>query len=138
MKVLFLDIDGVCNCRTSFHNPVNGWVVIDPEMAFRVGKIEMYTDCKVVLSSSWRFTPEGREAVEKRIVKLFAHTSLVAEETRGEEIDKWLKDYPQVTRYAILDDNTDFRKDQPLFKTDWEIGITDKIMNEVIAYLNAD
>ena len=41
-----------------------------------------------------------------------------------------------MTRYAILDDGTDFRPGQPLFKTTWDTGLTDEIAAEVTGWLN--
>jgi hypothetical protein len=48
----------------------------------------------------------------------------------------WLDQHPDVTRYAILDDDSDFYADQPLFKTAWQTGITDEIAQQVTEYLN--
>jgi hypothetical protein len=49
----------------------------------------------------------------------------------------WLTDHPEVTRYAIVDDNSDFHAFQPLFQTLWQIGITDEIANQITDYLNS-
>lgn len=141
MKILFLDIDGVVNCSsTNFKTDL--WP-IDRYMAFLVGKIVMQTDCKVVLSSSWRVHPEGRETVEKHVVPVLDVTcrSWYDREndhhsTRGEEIQKWLDEHPEVTKYAILDDDSDMLPRQKHFRTSWGSGLTEKIAQEVIQYLN--
>lgn len=142
MKILFLDIDGVINCATT-NFKTDHWP-LDRYMAFMVGKIVLDTDCQVVLSSSWRVHPDGRKEVEKRVCKLLDTTpySWYDKETdhhslRGEEIKKWLDEHPEVTKYAILDDERNFLPGQPLFKTSWQTGLTEEIMKDVIKHLNS-
>lgn len=145
MKVLFLDIDGVVNCaKTNFKT--DHWP-LDRYMAFLVGKIVMETECKVVLSSSWRVHPEGTAEVEKRIVPIFDKTprSWYGKEndhhsSRGEEIQKWLDLHPEVERYAILDDDRDMLPAQlpNFFQTSFVgEGLTEEIANAVIRHLSA-
>jgi hypothetical protein len=141
MKILFLDIDGVVNCQTT-NFKTECWP-IDRYMAFLVGRIVLNTGCKVVLSSSWRIHPDGIETVEKHIVPILDRTSsswyIDSEKRsslRGEEVKKWLDEHPDVEKYAILDDDSDFLEGQPLFKTSWKTGLTDNIANKVIEHLN--
>jgi len=143
MKILFLDIDGVVNSKESFKK---GGMIrepyseLDPYMAFMVGKIQLYTDCKVVLSSSWRHSFEAVQVLEKRICKMFDKTPVIdGPHLRGDEIQEWLRNHPDVKRYAILDDDDDMLLEQlpNFFKTTWEHGLTEEIMNKVIAHLNA-
>jgi hypothetical protein len=135
MKVLFLDIDGVVNNATTTQRS-GLFVGIDPLLAFRVGKIQLDTGCEVVLSSAWRLFPDGRAEVEQRVVPIMDITpDLEGKTDRGCEVLAWLKDHPEVTHHAILDDNADFHKDQPLFKTMTHIGITDEIAAAVTDYL---
>lgn len=147
MKVLFLDIDGVVNCETTSQRH-RGFIGIDPYMAFLVGKIVMYTDCKVVLSSSWRCSEDGIEEVKAQVCELFDTTPILGRPhgagmeycERGREINVWLEEHPEVTRYAILDDENDMLPEQQenFFKTSWSTGITEEIMNDVITHLNKD
>lgn len=137
IKVLFLDIDGVVNAKntpTSVHTAL----AIDPQLAFLVGKIILATDCKLVLSSSWRHFQLGVETVHKKVHPVYDKTG-VRGETRGEEVKNWLDEHPEVSKYAILDDSTDFLPEQMdnFFQTDWEIGITPEIADEVIKHLGA-
>jgi hypothetical protein len=136
VKVLFLDIDGVLNSRSTTN--FKELYPIDPYMAFLVGKIQLDTDCKVVLSSSWRHHPDGVATVDKNIVKLYGSTPITTDPAhlRGDEIKLWLADHPEVIRYAILDDDSDFYPDQPLFKTTFDTGLTDEIAKQVTEYLN--
>jgi hypothetical protein len=135
MKVLFLDIDGVINCAST--NFKSEYWPLDRYMAFMVGKIVLDTDCQVVLSSSWRHHPEGMKEVEKRVCKLLDRTGNDPKGFRGNEIKEWLSNHSEVTKYAILDDDSDFLPDQPLFKTSWQTGLTEEIMKEVINHLNS-
>ncbi|GAB90173.1 HAD domain-containing protein [Gordonia rhizosphera] len=136
MKVLFLDIDGVVNSRRS--SVRSGRIVgIDPQLADRVGRIIAETGCKVVLSSTWRLWEENVAEVRAAVTpELYGMTPSIPFGRRGDEVQRWLADHPEVTRYAIVDDNDDFAPDQPLFRTSWEVGITDEVADAVIAYLN--
>lgn len=135
MKVLFLDIDGVVNSRhtTNFQQ----LYPLDQYMAFLVGKIQLDTGCEVVLSSSWRHHPEGVAAVEKGVVKILDITPHRGfKGFRGDEVNGWLAEHPEVTKHAILDDDSDFHKDQPLFKTTFQEGLSEEIAKRVTDYLN--
>lgn len=135
-KILFLDIDGVVNSQSTTN--FKDLYPLDPYMAFLVGRIQLNTDCQVVLSSSWRHHPDGVAVVEKRIVKLLDKTPhLGGEACRGDEVKAWLAEHPEVTRYAILDDDSDFYPDQPLFKTTFKDGLTEDIAKKVTQHLNA-
>lgn len=153
MKVLFLDIDGVVNKRENFDPAKNpGPFPLDAYCAFLVGRIQLQTGCKVVLSSSWRYHAEARQIVSKRVTELLDHTTTNFKwdgvkrfargrewphELRGDEVNQWLSEHPEVTKYAILDDEADFYDDQPLFKTTFDEGLTDEIAEAVIEHLNS-
>ncbi|MFW0796479.1 HAD domain-containing protein [Gordonia sp. CPCC 205515] len=136
MKALFLDIDGVVNSRRSSvrHGHLVG---IDPTLAGRVRRVIAETGCAVVLSSTWRLWEENVAEVRAGVTsELYGMTPSIPGSRRGTEVASWLADHPEVTRYAIVDDNADFARDQPLFQTSWEIGITDEVADALIAYLN--
>lgn len=136
MKILFLDIDGVVNCRTTKerHGPFIG---IDPKLANIIRRIISETNCKVVLSSTWRLNEDSRNEVRNKVCQFVDQTINSRYGQRGDEIIEWLNRNGIFTYndYAILDDNNDFYDWQPLFRTSFETGITDKIANEVIAHL---
>ena len=138
MKVLFLDIDGVCNCAFT-PTRFKGFVGIDPPMADRVKRIIKETGCDVVLSSTWRLDAPFRQQVRMKVCNFIDSTPDLSydltDKTRGQEIEWWLFRHPEVTRCAIVDDATDFYDDQPLFKTKWETGLTDDIATAIIDYL---
>ena len=138
MKVLFLDIDGVVNKQESFDRTKSpGPYPVDSYCAFLVGRIQIHTDCRVVLSSSWRHDQRGIDKVKESIVQVIDITPTLSG-IRGDEVKAWLDKHPEVDKYAILDDDSDFYPDQPLFKTTFKEGLTDEIAQKVIEYLNED
>lgn len=106
----------------------------------------MYTECEVVLSSSWRtFHDDGVEEISKQVAKISDVTppSWYDREndhhsTRGEEIQAWLDAHPDVTHYAILDDDTSMLPNQlpNYFQTTWQNGITEEIAEAVKNHLS--
>lgn len=133
--LLFLDIDGVLNSSSTTNFKNNLWPY-DPYMAFLVGKIQLDTDCDIVLSSSWRYHPDGQAEVRKLVTLLDVTPMLNG--SRGEEIQAWLDSHPEYDRYAILDDDTDMLPEQlpNFFQTTFETGLTDEIAKAVTAHLN--
>ena len=145
MKILFLDIDGVVNCVTTFQRH-RGAIGIDPEMAFRIGQIVIATGCEIVLSSTWRLFEPSREEVRKQVYPFIDVTPNMPKFggaemcERGYEIKDWLDRHPEVKKYAILDDNSDMLPEQfpNFFKTSWSTGITEDIKQQVIDHLNRE
>lgn len=142
-KVLFLDIDGVCNSLAfAAKNGMNLWNKVDPAACKLVQQIIAATGCKVVLSSTWRLYPDSLKVVRQEVCQIIdstpnlqgagQHYGITA---RGVEIKDWLDRHPDVERYAILDDNSDMLPGQPLFKTTFAVGLTPEITAEVIKYL---
>lgn len=149
MKVLFLDIDGVCNSRAYLYQlraknkKATLWYGIDPEAAKLVKRIMAETKCVVVLSSTWRLYEDGKAQVKREVCNFIDCTKDLQAGAkrgfvpRGEEIAEWLERHPAVTHYAILDDDSDFLPNQWLFKTSFTEGLTEEITEAVIAHLNA-
>ena len=149
MKVLFLDIDGVCNSRMFVKRMVRRdpkfrlWHQVDPEAVRLVRRIIDETKCKVVLSSTWRLYPEARAVVKRDVCHFIDCTKDMQAGSkrgivpRGEEVQEWLDRHPEVTQYAILDDDDDFLPHQWNFDTTFEHGLTEEIAEAVINHLNA-
>jgi hypothetical protein len=139
-KILFLDVDGVCNsAQFAYTTNARGVLGIDPYPAFLVGKIQLDTGCEVVLSSTWRLWKEGREDVRKQVVEFIDVTPELPSRIRGEEIEKWLKDNnAEDAVYAILDDDMDMLAYQApnFFLTTWRDGLTPEIAKAVTEHLN--
>lgn len=138
MKVLFLDIDGVVNCKNTTQRH-KGLIGIDPYLALLVGRIHLGVEnLKIVLSSSWRNFPDGKKEVERCVLPIFDVTPISDGILRGEEIKEWLSKHPEVEKYAILDDDNDMLTEQlpNFFQTTWEEGLTQEIVDKVINHLN--
>jgi hypothetical protein len=143
-KVLFLDIDGVCNSADLLRRLGRSiWNDTDPELVKHVKRIIAETKCDVVLSSTWRLYPESRATVKRDVCHFIDVTKDMqggekwGVVERGHEVKEWLDRHPEYKCYAILDDNSDFLPNQWLFQTTWEHGITEDIAQAVIDHLNA-
>jgi len=139
VKILFLDVDGVINNRETFKTePLDP---IDQTLVNRIKVIQLLTDCKIVLSSTWRLYPNSLAKVEEKLGKMFDVTPEATDpdkKERGDEIATWLRAHPGVEKYAILDDELDILLEQipNFFHTSFSFGITEDIMFKVISHLN--
>jgi hypothetical protein len=129
-KVLFLDIDGVLNSERTVEatggyphsfDPV-AQERFDPIAIKLIQRLLRLTKSVVVLSSSWRNMFTIEEVAEGLGVPILDRTPNFGK-VRGDEVQKWLSLYTEkynVTKYAIVDDNSDFHSFQaPYFvKTD--------------------
>jgi hypothetical protein len=128
MKVLFLDVDGVLNACRRVTKGTKGFELIDwvlPGPIAHVNRICRVTGAKIVISSTWRV---GKTVEELRL--MFGGVGVLGdvidktesgpciwhiqkgfdqcyEGHRGAEIAEWLSRHPEVTSYAILDDDGD-------------------------------
>jgi hypothetical protein len=136
MKVLFLDIDGVLNYE-AFWRRYRGAYGIDNELAARMRAIKKATKAKLVLSSAWRGSLENERYISRKVGKLFDRTPRLSSMVRGEEIKAWLVQHPEVTQYAIVDDDSDMLPDQipHFFQTSWKTGITDEVASAIERHL---
>lgn len=134
MRCLFLDIDGCLNSRDwfmqnhvarmeerekrgegaefakEFCHPLGH---LCPELIERLNRIVELTDCRIVISSAWRIGHTPREIGGYLTQKGFRHADKIigatgqnSEDARGGEIQEWLDEHPEVTKYVILDDDT--------------------------------
>jgi hypothetical protein len=112
---------------------------VDPKLVDMVHRIVRDTGCKIVLSSSWRLYKPDREFIQDTIAGIIDVTpDNRGLSDRGCEVIAWLKEHPEVTVHAILDDSSDFHKEQPLFLTKWDTGLTADITQKVIEHLNGN
>lgn len=126
MKVLFLDIDGVLNSfKTAKEHkgfPLNFTDLhlkrFDWDAVKRVKDICRRTGTQIVLSSSWRryFTfEEVGQHLDLDIIDATVTLSSFIEGrriVRGDEIQEWLDRHPEVTQWAIVDDDCDMLDSQ--------------------------
>lgn len=143
MKVLFLDIDGVCNSGDWAMQGNSLWHGTDPNAVAMVRRIIKETKCDVVLSSTWRLYPEAVAVVKRDVCHIIDVTKDMQRGAkrgiveRGVEVQEWLDRHPEVEQYAILDDDADFLPGQWLFKTTFQKGLTEEITQAVIDHLTA-
>lgn len=114
--VIFLDVDGVLNrCGKSNQG-------LETDKCDRLAMVVQLTGAVVVVSSTWR--KSGR-LMQERLLPMFAergiecigetpvHDAAMDGEgyalrvNRRDEIGAWLKEHPEVTRYVIVDDDSD-------------------------------
>lgn len=131
-------------------------IPLDPACLYYLRKIVEDTGCKIVVSSTWRHgeTVESMQSwfncallKDAIIDKTPSFTSTSHPELkdrkgrvqRGEEIKWWLDQHPEVTRYAVLDDDTDMDiVDKNFFKTcSWD-GLKKDVAQKVILHLNGE
>src|SRR5215204_241601 len=135
MKVIFLDIDGVLNCKTT-PNPRKFPYIVDKRLLARLCKLLDRTGAKVVLSSTWRVDPVGLYAAKHWGIPFMDICPDRPKSPRCKEVLAWLSDHPGVTRYAVIDDEDDDLDELPLFQPSATTGLTNEIANGVAQYLN--
>ena len=151
-SVIFLDIDGVLNCRTSksYVTMEDGdeFTGIDKDKVRRLASIVAATGADLVLSSSWKngwfqnsgllFEQAGLANHAKYLTRhLYKKGKLILRDKtpnsykgRGYEIRFWLKTHPETKAWVILDDEEwhDFYEYDEIkrhwVKTDYETGLT--------------
>ena len=141
--MLFLDVDGVLNrCGKS---PMK----LEPDLLANLVRIVEETDCRIVLSSTWRIMDRAMKELKFAFDDLgiildgatpdlchVMENGIYAAKERGHEIQAWMDDNFTPARFCILDDNTDMAHLLPkLIKTDSFEGLTDAITERVISSL---
>ncbi len=130
--------------------------VFDPSAIYHLGRIIRETEAKIVVSSTWRngsdlkemkgwfLDPVIAEAIIGKTDSFYStsHPDLVDKEgrvQRGEEIYAWVQEHSEVTKYAILDDDSDMDAVRgSFFRTDGWDGLNRRTADKVIAYLNKE
>src|ERR1700716_1837184 len=137
MKVIFLDIDGVLNCKNT---PIPRKVpyIVDSELLKCFESLLERTGAKVVLSSTWRYDPAGLFSAKHWGVPFIDVTPDMPTQPRRNEVLAWLKQHPGVDRYAVIDDEDDELDDLPLFQPSAKTGLTMEIVRGAAKYLNGE
>lgn len=135
MKVIFLDIDGVLNCKKT-PNPRKFPYIVDPKLLRRFDRLLKRTGAKVVLSSTWRLDPAGLFSAKHLGVPFSDVCPDMPGSPRCDEVEAWLSRHPQVMRFAIIDDEDDDLDKFPLFQPSVKTGLTPQIAKGVADYLN--
>lgn len=130
VSVVFLDLDGVLN-RSSNHVGKNCILPIYQPCLDRFLEFVIQNDFQVVLSSSHRklhVSPETLRSCLHEVVDHFHDDWRTGNDKRGHrgnEVRDWLLEHPEVEKYIIFDDDSDFYQYQPFIKTDHHFGLTD-------------
>ncbi len=139
MKVLFLDIDGVLNSRQWYLRNRDEIALqsglmyrhqeeLDPAACRLVNELCTEFSLAIVVSSTWRRLHKLGE-IQVMFANRGLHAPVISATPqlrsgfRGQEVDEWLYDNPGVTKYVILDDDGDFKPEQPLIQTNWDYGV---------------
>jgi hypothetical protein len=134
MKIIFLDIDGVLNCKAT-PNPRSFPYIVDKKLLLRFVRLLDKSKAKVVLSSTWRYDPAGVFAAKHWGIPFIDVTPDMPRRPRRDEILAWLKKHPDVKRFAVVDDDDDELDALPLFQPSADTGLTLKIADGVYRYL---
>lgn len=135
VKYLFLDIDGVLNSSEDdfTHN-------ISDEKINLLKQIVEKTNCRVILSSSWRNMPQLKMAFCRQLaqhgIEVFSQTPYLPEKSRVDEIRTFLSNNlrPENCPYAVIDDdNLDIDN---FIRTDYNHGIQQSHVDKIIEILN--
>lgn len=121
MKVIFLDVDGILNCRFT-RERIHGFIFVMDRKVEMLKSLVDATGARIILSSTWR---QGyydmHQKMQNRNVDLYLAlkdklldfgleimdcTPIIAYDQRGAEIDKWLREWDgePIESFVILDD----------------------------------
>ena len=165
MKILFLDIDGVLNSMDNMYAMSELWHtnkedksrdkyghLFDERCVRWLKFIVEKTECKIVVSSTWRISGlsviqtmwQLRDLpgeifditplqVDSEIINLYAASNNEAD--RGYEIQQWIDTF-KPERYCIVDDDNDMLAHQKFVRTEGKIGLDYKTAHSIVAFLN--
>jgi HAD domain in Swiss Army Knife RNA repair proteins len=134
MKVIFLDVDGVLNCRKT-PNPRKLPYIVDKRLLARLRRLLELTGAKVVLSTTWRYDPAGLFSAKHWGIPFIDITPDMPKRPRRDEILAWLKKHPRVTHFVVIDDEDDELDELPLFQPSADTGLTSQIVRGATKYL---
>ena len=110
--VMFLDVDGVLNTRTTVERTPCGYTGIDDARIDILAKsIEKYGGAEIVLSSDWKELEDNNDDYVYLVSKLKKFGLVLAGKTedhfnaRGKGIMNYLDEHPEIDEFVILDDN---------------------------------
>jgi hypothetical protein len=132
MKAIFLDIDGVLNCKTT-PNPRKFPFMVDPILLKQLKRLIGLTGAEVVLSSNWRFDPAGLFSANYYGIPFSDTPPDQPGRPRSEEIRDWLHAHSNVERFIVIDDEDDQLDPLPLFQPSRN---TEEMVDAAAAYLN--
>ena len=136
--VVFLDVDGVLNTRTTVQHTPDGYTGIDDaRVELLANAIKKYGGADIVLSSDWKNMKQTDDDYVYLVSKLNKYGLSISGHTkdrahdRGAGIVSYLNKHPEIEEYVILDDcKFDFQD----YKKLWErLLLTNGIENAEFA-----
>jgi len=137
LKIIFLDIDGVLNSK-SYYKTVErtkkDWNRFNPLAVEMIRRLIEEFDASIVISSTWRYglvKELKNELIKSGLVK-YLHKDWKTPQTypshRGEEINLWLDNHPEVIDYVIIDDDENILEEQKnwFIRTNIKEGMTEE------------
>jgi len=88
-RIIFLDIDGVLNCKRP-SNPRKLPYIVDRALLERFTRVVARTGADVVLSSTWRYDPAGLFSAKHWGVPFIDVIPDMPQQPRRDEIMAWL------------------------------------------------
>lgn len=136
MNVVFLDYDGVVNtpmwdkdgkhCRYNFasDNKVNNFQAVQ----WLSGFCQKY-EYAIVITSTWRSSDNYKDCLIngglRDGIKILGRTPHLFNNCRGDEIQAYINNHPEIENFLIFDDDTDMGNlKNHLIKTDTVIGFS--------------
>ena len=145
MKILFLDIDGVLNTPT-FIDEVDAKIFssgqIDPRLIDNLNIIVAQTNCKIVVSSTWRrhnsIQVLQKTLEDRRFKGSIIDLTPINDLPRHLQIEQWLDTTSlDVKKFVIVDDFYDMPNlTRHFVKTNEKFGLTEEDAFSCIKILN--
>lgn len=150
MNIIFLDVDGVLNSEAKLirlYNETHDMSLFNPvpfdEICLKNLEILVKsTNSKIVVTSTWRRTPELEERLIKALKdfnldkEIIGYTPHIQDATRETEINEFLSKIDYKPHFIILDDSKDMDNLLPyLIKIDSRVGLTTQNIEEAILKL---
>ena len=115
--VIFLDVDGVLNTKTTVQRTPQGYTGIDnARVELLANAIKKYGGADLILSSDWKEMKSTDEDYRYLVSKLSKYGLIISGQTkdvhhaRGAGIITYMEKHSEIEEYIILDDCTfDFR-----------------------------
>lgn len=149
MKLLFLDLDGVANNHA--YNETSQSTTFLPRCVDQLNRIIEATDCRLVLSSAWRYMLIGRAMTLCGFEYLLRSHGVAAQgrlvgmtpadeewSQRESQIKEFLRGRVDVDGWCVLDDLPLmlYPEQWRFVRVDGSIGLTEKDADRAIAVLN--
>ncbi len=142
--IIFLDIDGVLNDHGRILNYYCG---IQKDKVDRLNEITTSVGADLVISSAWRYMIIGEDMTDRGFQYLLNTHGVMADvvghtcsdeliQGRANQITEYMKgdNYSLLNKYIVIDDL--YIEGHPFIRTQFDVGLSDKNVEEVIRYFN--